>query len=400
MERNSSSHGMSRANPIGSPRMCRRLQNSGSNEDQKSSHHFTTEYDGEEEVIGFARLPEQVHRRAVKKGFEFCLMVVGESGLGKSTLLDTLFLTDMYKDRDMLAVQERLSKTVDIDVKQLDMTERGVKLRLSIIDTPGFGDPVNGETCWKPIIDYVDEQFGQYFRAESGLNRKHIQDTRVHCCLYFISPYGHGLKQMDVDMMKRLHNKVNIIPLIAKSDILTPKELKRLKANVLQEIAQHNIQIYQFPNFDSDDEDEFSDDEEELRAAIPFAVVGSNSIVEAGGKTIRSRTYPWGIVEVDNPNHCDFLKLKKTISTHMQDLKDVTADTLYENYRAEHLKNDDNGLRMAASKSSEMETMLNKKDQEIQKMKSLLNSMQSQMSLKGSSSRGTMLSHPEDTINV
>ena len=29
----------------------------------------------------------QVYRKAVRKGFEFSLMVVGESGLGKSTLV-------------------------------------------------------------------------------------------------------------------------------------------------------------------------------------------------------------------------------------------------------------------------------------------------------------------------
>ena len=48
--------------------------------------------------------------------------------------------------------------------------------------------------------------------------------------------------------------------------------------------------------------------------------------------------YPWGIVEVDNPKHCDFTMLRQMlISTHMQDLKDITSDAQYENYRAEHL---------------------------------------------------------------
>lgn len=42
------------------------------------------------------------------------------------------------------------------------------------------------------MADYIDQQFEQYFRDESGLNRKNIQDNRVHCCLYFISPFGHG----------------------------------------------------------------------------------------------------------------------------------------------------------------------------------------------------------------
>lgn len=47
-------------------------------------------------------------------------------------------------------------------------------------------------TSWKQIEDYIDQQFEQYFRDESGLNRRNIQDNRVHCCLYFISPFSHG----------------------------------------------------------------------------------------------------------------------------------------------------------------------------------------------------------------
>jgi septin family protein len=38
--------------------------------------------------VGFGSLPDQVYRKAVRKGFEFNLMVVGESGLGKVSSID------------------------------------------------------------------------------------------------------------------------------------------------------------------------------------------------------------------------------------------------------------------------------------------------------------------------
>ncbi|XP_069136207.1 septin-2-like isoform X3 [Argopecten irradians] len=354
----------------------------------------------DDEFIGFATLPDQVHRKAVKRGFEFGLMVVGETGLGKSTLINSLFLTDLYKDRTIPNVEDTVKKTVQIEKKQLEIEERGVKLRLTIVDTPGFNDSVNGEKNWTPIIDYIDNQFDQYYQAESGLNRKNIQDTRVHCCLYFISPYGHGLKPVDIAVMKRLHTKVNIVPLLAKSDILTPKEVKKLKAKILDEIKENHIQIYQFPECDSDEDEEFKQQDKALKAAIPFAVVGSNTVVEAGGKKIRGRMYPWGIVEVDNPKHCDFGKLRQMlISTHMQDLKDITADLHYENYRAEHLAEEMKSSQRERSKLkrdsivnldavSETDRLLQQKEAEIQRMQAMLAKMQAQLQNNQSPANG------------
>ncbi|XP_009887172.1 PREDICTED: septin-4 [Charadrius vociferus] len=266
----------------------------------------------------------------------FIAFFMGESGLGKSTLVNSLFLTDMYRDRKLLNAEERITQTVEITKHVVDIEEKGVKLRLTIVDTPGFGDAVNNTECWKPVADYIDQQFEQYFRDESGLNRKNIQDNRVHCCIYFISPFGHGLRPLDVEFMRALHQRVNIVPVLAKADTLTPIEVERMKNKIREEIDHYGIRIYQFPECDSDEDEEFKLQDQALKESIPFAVIGSNTVVEAKGRRVRGRLYPWGIVEVENPSHCDFVKLRTMlVRTHMQDLKDVTRETHYENYRTQ-----------------------------------------------------------------
>ena len=42
---------------------------------------------------------------------------------------------------------ERIMQTVEITKHAVDIEEKGVKLRLTIVDTPGFGDAVNN-TEW------------------------------------------------------------------------------------------------------------------------------------------------------------------------------------------------------------------------------------------------------------
>lgn len=93
---------------------------------------------------------------------------------------------------------------------------------------------------------------------------------------------------------------------------------------------------------------------------MPFAVVGSTEEIKQGGKIIRARQYPWGIVQgkifkrmlifflhyaiviiiilkkktVENEQHCDFVKLREMfIRTNMEDLRETTHSVHYELYR-------------------------------------------------------------------
>ena len=73
------------------------------------SAKIKTEGNGQN-YVGFANLPNQLYRKAVKDGFEFSLMVVGESGMGKSTLINSLFLTDIY-GAEYPGPSQRIKKT-------------------------------------------------------------------------------------------------------------------------------------------------------------------------------------------------------------------------------------------------------------------------------------------------
>ncbi|KAG7239752.1 hypothetical protein INR49_028406, partial [Caranx melampygus] len=144
-----------------------------------------------------ASLPNQVYRKSVKRGFEFTLMVVGESGLGKSTLINSLFLTDLYS-AEYPGPSHRIKKDCTassapgaVEQSKVLIKEGGVQLLLTIVDTPGFGDAVDNSNCWQPIIDHIDSKFEDYLNSESRVNRRQMPDSRIHCCLYFIAPSGH-----------------------------------------------------------------------------------------------------------------------------------------------------------------------------------------------------------------
>jgi len=85
---------------------------------------------------------------------------------------------------------------------------------------------------WQPVVDFIESRYEDYLNAESRVNRKLMTDLRVHCCLYFIAPSGHGLKPLDIELMKKLHDKVNIIPVLAKADTMTPEECAFFKKQV------------------------------------------------------------------------------------------------------------------------------------------------------------------------
>ena len=89
---------------------------------------------------------------------------------------------------------------------------------------------------------------------------------------------------MDIELMRRLSPRVNVIPVIGKADSLTPSELKAFKKRVLsvflgldsssclpqimEDIDHYDIPVYNFPyDVEEDDEDTIQDNSE-LRVRV------------------------------------------------------------------------------------------------------------------------------------
>ncbi|XP_012674012.1 neuronal-specific septin-3-like isoform X2 [Clupea harengus] len=292
--------------------------------------------------VGIDAILEQMRRKAMKQGFELNIMVVGQSGLGKSTLMNTLFKSKVSRKSVLTKEEERIPKTIEIKSISHDIEEKGVRMKLAVIDTPGFGDQINNENCWKPIMKFINDQYEQYLQEEININRKkQIPDSRVHCCIYFIPPTGHCLRPIDVEFMRHLSKVVNIVPVIAKADTLTLEERDYFKQKIREDLRVNEIDIYPQMEFDEDAEDRVIN--EKIRAMIPFAVVGSDLEYQVNGKKLLGRKTKWGTIEVENTAHCEFAYLRDLlIRTHMQNLKDITSSIHYEMYRVRRLNENNN----------------------------------------------------------
>ncbi|XP_078403755.1 septin-6 isoform X2 [Cetorhinus maximus] len=277
--------------------------------------------------VGFDSMPDQLVNKSVCQGFCFNILCVGETGLGKSTLMDTLFNTRFEGDP-----AAHNQPGVHIKSNNYELQESNVRLKLSIVNSVGFGDQINKEESYKSIVEFIDAQFEAYLQEELKIKRTlhNYHDSRIHVCLYFIAPTGHSLKSLDLVTMKKLDSKVNIIPIIAKADSISKNELQKFKIKIMSELVSNGVQIYQFPT----DDETVAEINGTMNAHLPFAVVGSTEEIKIGNKMMKARQYPWGTVQVENENHCDFVKLREMlIRVNMEDLREQTHARHYELYR-------------------------------------------------------------------
>lgn len=76
-------------------------------------------------MLDLQTFPNQVHRKSVKKGFEFTLVVVSELGLIKSMLINLILLTDLYPERVLPGAAKKIARTLQIEASTVETEEQG-----------------------------------------------------------------------------------------------------------------------------------------------------------------------------------------------------------------------------------------------------------------------------------
>lgn len=322
-------------------------------------------------------------RKKEKRGITFSLMLVGASGTGKTTFANNLLESTIFPHRYQ---QDVPASTNNDNVKIVQPTkvvtfnstngipsymspfdpaspflEPGItvtstaleittnpgehdfdtptpeKINFLLTDTLGLGENLNNGICFDEIVSYLEQQFDLVLAEETRIKRNpRFQDTRVHVALYFIEPTGHGLRELDVEIMKRLSRYTNVLPIIARADSFTADELTRFKKKVIEDIDRFNVPIYKFEVDENEDDLETIEENKALAKLQPFAIICADQRDSVTGKYYRE--YPWGKVDIDNDNISDLKLLKRVLfGSHLQEFKDTTQNLLYENYRAEKL---------------------------------------------------------------
>ncbi len=267
-------------------------------------------------------------------------------GTGKSTFINTLC------DEDVIPV-DRAHGRDELSIENFNTTifEGGTKINLDIVLASGFGDSVDNSTCTSKLVKYIDDQFEAALKEECKILRTHqSNDTRVHASIYFIRPTGRGLRPLDIQCMRALSERCNVIPVISKGDLLTVEERKENRECIMRDLRNAEIPIYDFTA-------SFEDIGEMLPGVniqdlIPMTIVSGTERKIIDNMEYKVRKLPHGIVRVDDPAHSDFLLLRTCLlGACLQDLKDMTEEVYYEKYRTKKLSEASKRTNLGSARS-------------------------------------------------
>jgi len=144
---------------------------------------------------------------------DFTIMLVGGSGQGKTTFTRSFFGVE-DKTKEQGKTEFIMPSTTEIATHEPMIKKTSVPhtfLRLSVIDTPGYGNDPDVAKSFRVILNKIGELNKQY-------KLKSNPDPRVHLVFYFLPTPR--VKLCDTIFIELLQKVAFVIPIISKADTL------------------------------------------------------------------------------------------------------------------------------------------------------------------------------------
>ncbi|CAO3696296.1 hypothetical protein G6F70_005189 [Rhizopus microsporus] len=198
------------------------------------------------------------------------IMVVGMPGFGKTSFIRTFcealkqdMIQGTYKESKHKALKGPVQSTEELYTISMHIEQDGKRIALTFIDTPGLTSSPTVADQLKYITKYVDHQFARTLAEESKVRRDaKALDTHIHACLYFLGASSiEGLADVDRFILEVLSARTNVIPIIAKADILTAAQTEKLKKTIKKDLFdKYRIPVYGYIEEEDDGDDDDDDD--------------------------------------------------------------------------------------------------------------------------------------------
>ena len=263
----------------------------------------------------------------------------------------------------------------------------------------------------RELTAFLESKFEETFAEEMKVVRSPgVQDTHIHAVFFVLDPTRldrtmadsqrqntngvHGSartagaldEDIDLQILRSLHRKTTVIPVIAKADTITTKHMSALKKSVWDCIKKADLDPLEALGLDEDSDGRIEEeDEEELEEQgneadtvdeageaqnlasspssspnqkrlsnqslrrhkaqeearedeIPFLPLSIISPDLYEPETI-GRQFPWGFADPYNDQHCDFTRLKDAVFSEWRgELREASREQWYEGWRTNRLK--------------------------------------------------------------